>query len=91
MVSVISMAVRPGFLRNTLMMSSASAIANDGTGNFDQDQGAMMRGCNNCTVGPGFLCRITGSTAPTMLPRMASFGAAKAEPPVHANFPAALL
>ena len=24
-----------------------------GTGNFDQDQGAMRRGCNDCKVGPG--------------------------------------
>jgi hypothetical protein len=33
-----------------------------------------------------FLLEHTGSTAPTMLPRMASFGAAKAEPPVF-NMP----
>ena len=39
----------------------------NGTGNFDYDQGAVRRGCNDCTVGLGrspYLTRVWGTKLP---------------------------
>ena len=59
-----------------------------GTENFDQDQGAMRRGCNDCAVGP--VSCISGSTAPTMARSKQIVGALRQSRRIS-PFPAALL
>jgi len=50
---VISATVKPGFLRNSLMMSSVSAIASMEQGTLTTIKVPLMRACNDCSVGPG--------------------------------------